>query len=423
MKWVIGDTVGGWTLDAPVAEKVEHVWFAHDSTGRQGVVKRPRGKGKYAVGRFRSEAQVMQRLTGEPGVLRLLDVESGSEPGWMVTERAQLLREHLGDAPNLRDVVAAFAQIAGVLERLGVAEGVAHRDLKPANLFWQDGHAVVGDFGIAAWDHGLDLTEDGASVGPRNYMAPEAREYDGRIDPFALDVYSLACSLWAIAAGRTVPPLGTLRADADEASLYPVGGLPAYRLSRLLEMCTAHRPSFRPRMGEVRDELRAWVDQHPPGSTPRPHQRRIGRSFAEFRGREVNAAGPQRHAEAGLQELLDSVRHMGPSGSDGSRVRAASTQDLVGQHPGLALGDPETWEPEWSAAKSLTWDDSVPKRVLAAGLEYGGEVMYLVEWQVLRDGVWVVHWEDRERARLRLPSDWTVRDALGSRIAGANPGS
>lgn len=206
----VGQRLGDWSVVAlmPVPK---HVGFAEDSTGRHGVLKISKG-GVYNDTRFHEEAAGMQGLVGQKGVLQLVDVEPSTCPRWMVTERAVLLTEHLGLEPDLRSAVELFEQMANTLARLKSDKGIAHRDLKPPNMFVVDGRAVVGDFGIATWPgRAADLTEDGRGVGPIHFMAPETRSYNAKVDPFAADVYALAASLWAAAAGVPYPPAGVLK--------------------------------------------------------------------------------------------------------------------------------------------------------------------------------------------------------------------
>jgi hypothetical protein len=58
--------------------------------------------------------------------------------------QSTLLADHLGDQPNLCDVIGAIADLADSLADLQ-RDGIAHRDSKPQNLFWFNGRAVFGD--------------------------------------------------------------------------------------------------------------------------------------------------------------------------------------------------------------------------------------------------------------------------------------
>jgi tetratricopeptide (TPR) repeat protein len=114
--------------------------------------------------------------------------------------------------------------------------GVIHRDVKPDNIHFQDGHALVADFGIARahGDAGSRMTEEGHTLGTVAYMAPEQATGSTVVDGHA-DQYSLGCVLFEMLTGEppfhgktarstlarhlsgTVPSLRTLRPAVPEA--------------------------------------------------------------------------------------------------------------------------------------------------------------------------------------------------------------
>jgi hypothetical protein len=93
----------------------------------------------------------MQRLSGTPGILPVLDVDDtqSDRPALYAMPRARLLGDGLGDNATLRDVVRVVAFLPDVLACLA-KEGTYHRDIKPANLFWWDGGPVLADFELSA---------------------------------------------------------------------------------------------------------------------------------------------------------------------------------------------------------------------------------------------------------------------------------
>src|SRR5213592_1226517 len=102
----------------------------------------------------------------------------------------------------------ALRLASGVASALDYAHrhGVIHRDIKPENILFQDGQAVVADFGIAlalSAAGGSRLTETGLSLGTPQYMSPEQATGDRVIDARS-DIYSLASVLYEMLAGE--PP-------------------------------------------------------------------------------------------------------------------------------------------------------------------------------------------------------------------------
>src|SRR2546422_7660741 len=97
---------------------------------------------------------------------------------------------------------------SGIASALDYAHrhGVIHRDIKPENILFQDGQAVVADFGIAlalTAAAGSRLTETGLSLGTPQYMSPEQATGDRVIDARS-DIYSLGAVLYEMLAGE--PP-------------------------------------------------------------------------------------------------------------------------------------------------------------------------------------------------------------------------
>jgi predicted permease len=106
----------------------------------------------------------------------------------------------------LKDVVPLIRAIGRGLSHAHELR-VLHCDVKPENLLIQDGHPYLMDFGIARRIHseshewrgvrrGLDL-----SAGTPAYVSPEQAAGDRDIDHRA-DVYSLACVVYEMLAGR-----------------------------------------------------------------------------------------------------------------------------------------------------------------------------------------------------------------------------
>jgi serine/threonine protein kinase len=77
-------------------------------------------------------------------------------------------------ALSLTDMLRLTADIARGLQEAH-KHGIVHRDIKPANIFLaENGHAKVGDFGIAQMDHLSGRTHGVVGhPGTPLYMSPE----------------------------------------------------------------------------------------------------------------------------------------------------------------------------------------------------------------------------------------------------------
>lgn len=148
-----------------------------------------------------------------------------------------------------RDLVEALAAAH--------ADGIIHRDVKPQNIFFIGHRALLGDFGIAhdATSDPQDLTEEGALIGTRAYMAPE--QLRGEPATERSDQYSAAAVLFEAASGRRWKAL-EVPADADwrgvPRPMVPLlrGGLAADPARRWSSMREARRVFDRARFRRQR---------------------------------------------------------------------------------------------------------------------------------------------------------------------------
>ena len=161
------------------------------------------------VERFLQEIETTAKLQ-HPHILPLFD--SGSVDGTvfyvMPYVEGESLRSRLKRETHL-PIVDALRITREVATGLAYAHrhGVVHRDIKPDNVLFQDGQAVLADFGISLPAKGDDrprarLTEVGVSLGTPSYMSPEqvtGQEVDRRSD-----IYSLGSVAYEMLAGQ--PP-------------------------------------------------------------------------------------------------------------------------------------------------------------------------------------------------------------------------
>lgn len=163
-----------------------------------------------ALRRLQNEITALEQVKGDPAAIQVLDSNVTHSAAWMVTEYhpSGSLDKHLnlfkGDAVGalaaLRPLIALVAKIHD--------RGIVHRDIKPHNiLVADDGHLILGDFGIVFLDANNRATDSFEKVGTRDWMPPWA--YTGRrIDEVKpnFDVFCLAKVLWAMISGRHVLP-------------------------------------------------------------------------------------------------------------------------------------------------------------------------------------------------------------------------
>jgi predicted Zn-dependent protease len=188
-------------------------------------------------GRFLREIEVASRLT-HPHILPLHD--SGQANGYLYYVMPYIpgesLREHLR-RERVVPIAEAIRIAAELAEALGYAHssGVVHRDVKPENILLTEGHAVLGDFGIAravTEARTEALTDTGLPIGTALYMSPEQASGTGAVDGRS-DLYSLGAVLYEMLAGQP-PRFGST----------PPAGVPAW-LGRVLGKALAPSPADR----------------------------------------------------------------------------------------------------------------------------------------------------------------------------------
>jgi eukaryotic-like serine/threonine-protein kinase len=163
--------------------------------------------------RFRQEITLAANLH-HPHILPVYDSgETSDALLWFTmplvvgeTLRQRLLRDHQLPLPDVIQIAGEIADAIDYAHR----RGVVHGDIKPENILLADGHALLGDFGIArpmAARH--DAGAAVGLVGTPAYMSPEqARGY--RLDASS-DIYSLGAVVFEMLSGR--PPVAAKTPD------------------------------------------------------------------------------------------------------------------------------------------------------------------------------------------------------------------
>ncbi|HPF63180.1 MAG: serine/threonine-protein kinase [Gemmatimonadetes bacterium] len=200
------------------------VYLAHDlKHDREVAIKvlRPDLGAVLGADRFLEEIKITARLD-HPHILTLID--SGATDGMLYYVlpyvRGETLRTRLQRDKQLGidEAIGITKQVASALD-YAHRQGVVHRDIKPENIMFQEGEAMLADFGIAlaVKEAGGDrLTQTGLSLGTPQYMSPEQATGDRALDARS-DVYSLAAVLYEMLTGD--PPVTGATAQAMIAKL------------------------------------------------------------------------------------------------------------------------------------------------------------------------------------------------------------
>jgi predicted permease len=188
------------------------VFLANDrALGRLVALKVVSAEAASGVGsdQLLQEITLVSRLT-HPNILPLFDAgeRAGSPYYVMPYIRGGSLGALLHSRGRL-PLDETLALVDGIAAGLGHAHEhrVLHCDVKPENILVQDGHPWVMDFGIARKLHSeanewvAVRKELDFSAGTPAYVSPEQASGDAELDARS-DVYSLACVVYEMLAGR-----------------------------------------------------------------------------------------------------------------------------------------------------------------------------------------------------------------------------
>jgi eukaryotic-like serine/threonine-protein kinase len=178
------------------------------------------------VERFRREAKAAASLS-HPNIVTVYDAGGDDKAPYIAMERVPggTLKDRLRERGALPPLVAAGVTFE-VANALAAAhgKGIVHRDIKPENVLVTDqGHAKVGDFGIARAATATAITETDLILGSVRYLSPEQAKGE-EVGPPS-DLYSLGVVLYEMLTGR-VPfdeenPLATAMKHVTEEPASP----------------------------------------------------------------------------------------------------------------------------------------------------------------------------------------------------------
>jgi serine/threonine protein kinase/WD40 repeat protein len=180
-----------------------------------------------------------------------------------------------------REVARLGAQVADALD-YAHRQHIVHRDIKPANLLLDAlGNAWVTDFGLAKLVEGDELSGSHDLVGTLRFMAPERLRgvSDRRSDVYALGatLYELLTLRPAFAERDQVRLMGQIAHQAPAPLRQHDHRIPA-DLETIVQKVLSKDPSDRcETAGELRDELRRFLDGRPTRWRPIPAHERLWR--------------------------------------------------------------------------------------------------------------------------------------------------
>src|SRR5262245_39832479 len=285
------------------------------------------GVGAAIQARARREAEAMRKLGDHRHVVPVLD--TGEDDGnpfivsrYMPGGDVQGLLAAAGGHLEFSRAVEIAADVTRALEHAH-ARGIIHRDLKPANVWIDDdGHARLGDFGLATSAAARSRVSGGTLVGTVAYLPPEQALGEAAGPPS--DLYSLGALLYEMLTGQ--PPFPGDDAVSIISQHLHADPVPPSRhnqdvteaLDRAVMGLLAKRPEDRPASAaEARELMLAALEE--PAAEPDEEKKKVnpleGLAGGVFVGREKE-----------LERLREAV--------DGALAGRGSLQLLVGE-PGI----------------------------------------------------------------------------------------
>jgi eukaryotic-like serine/threonine-protein kinase len=208
-----GRTLGEFRLLRKLGQGgMAEVWLAEQvSLARQVAVKllRPQlMQDPSYVARFQREATSAGGLN-HPNIVQVHAVGESDGQHYIAQEyvKGLTLKAYLQKKgpPDLPVALHIMRQVAAALKAAGEA-GIVHRDIKPENIMISKKADVkVADFGLAqlhGTGEGVDITQEGTTMGTPLYMSPE-QVSGSKVDPRS-DIYSFGVTCFHMLTGR--PP-------------------------------------------------------------------------------------------------------------------------------------------------------------------------------------------------------------------------
>ena len=215
-----------------------------------------------SIGRFRTEAKAMARLT-HPNIPAVYDFDVSSGYCYLVMEYVDGWNVHQLIAQRELTPDLTYSLLSQVSDALHFAHqrGIVHGDIKPSNLLvTQEGTVKLADFGLAQLA-GAREEDSFAPMGTPEYAAPELWQ-PGVVMDHRADIYSLGCVFFEMLTGA--PPQGQFQLPAAVLKLDP-------RVDKVIARCMQQKPGLRYQSAlEVRQEIEAIRAPAPGTAVTRP---------------------------------------------------------------------------------------------------------------------------------------------------------
>ncbi|TWT97015.1 Serine/threonine-protein kinase PrkC [Botrimarina colliarenosi] len=251
-------------------------------------------------------AQAITELRREAGAAASPDATTAAEAYSLPASLTPLPTSASDPQPTLGDnhVAPSFFRGAAIMtadaaDALQHAHdlGVVHRDVKPSNLLIDErGKVWVADFGLARMQTDLGVTATGDVVGTLRYMSPEqargrADQVDGRTDVYALGatLYELLTLRHAFPGDDRVRLLDSLQNHDPTPPRRLNPAIPADLENIVLRAMEKDTTARYASAGELRDDLRRFLDGRPTIARPPSLADRVGK-FVRRRRKTVAIA-------------------------------------------------------------------------------------------------------------------------------------
>ncbi len=208
-------------LDRPVAIKILPPDAARDGE---------------SIGRFRTEAKAMARLT-HPHIPAVYDFDVSAGYCYLVMEYIDGWNVHQLITQGELNPDLTYSLLSQVCDALHFAHqrGIVHGDIKPSNLLVsQEGTVKLADFGLAQLT-GSREDETFSPMGTPEYAAPELWQ-PGIVMDHRADLYSLGCVFYEMLTGA--PPQGQFQLPAATLKLDS-------RVDSVIARCMQPKPDLR----------------------------------------------------------------------------------------------------------------------------------------------------------------------------------